>query len=370
MGTMRVLKFSYDVAGPLRTGRELLAELNGQVLADLLGERLFAVTVRSREPGAGWRRRLQALAGWLDGLTRERAAECLSVIQQHGIEVVYLEGSNYGRLAGVIRAAAPSCRIVVFFHNVEARFFWGSLRSNPSLKSAAVLFANWIAERCAVRHSDRIICLNERDSALLKRIYGRGATDIHPMCVARPLASAAAGGPVPEEADFGLFVGGAFYANVAGVRWFARHVAARLPCRTYIVGKGFEKYRDELAAFPNVRVIGGVPALEPWYSRSAFVIAPIFDGSGMKTKVAEALMHGRPVIGTSEAFVGYEDVARRAGFVCDNADAFVDAVSAVCSGAFTFDANELKMMYEEFYSCGAMRRRFQETLAQLAKAGS
>ena len=38
---------------------------------------------------------------------------------------------------------------------------------------------------------------------------------------------------------------------------------------------------------------------------AALVIAPIFDGSGMKTKVAEALMHGKHVVGTPEAFSGY-----------------------------------------------------------------
>lgn len=37
-----------------------------------------------------------------------------------------------------------------------------------------------------------------------------------------------------------------------------------------------------------------------------FLIAPIFEGSGMKLKTAEALMYGKTVFGTTEAFEGYD----------------------------------------------------------------
>ena len=40
-------------------------------------------------------------------------------------------------------------------------------------------------------------------------------------------------------------------------------------------------------------VVGEVESLAQWYHDAYFVVAPIFDGSGMKTKVAEALMYGK-----------------------------------------------------------------------------
>lgn len=36
------------------------------------------------------------------------------------------------------------------------------------------------------------------------------------------------------------------------------------------------------------------------------MVMPIFSGSGMKVKTAEALMYGKFLIGTKEAFEGYE----------------------------------------------------------------
>ena len=59
------------------------------------------------------------------------------------------------------------------------------------------------------------------------------------------------------------------------------------------------------------------------------VIAPIFDGSGMKTKVAEALMYGKRIIGTREAFSGYEDIAEEVGWVCNTKEEFVAALRTV-----------------------------------------
>ena len=40
-----------------------------------------------------------------------------------------------------------------------------------SLHAAGVLVANYVAERSAVRFSDKRVCLSERDSLLLKKIY-------------------------------------------------------------------------------------------------------------------------------------------------------------------------------------------------------
>ena len=46
--------------------------------------------------------------------------------------------------------------------------------------------------------------------------------------------------------------------------------------------------------------------------------SPIFYGSGMKTKVAEALMHGKRIIGTNNAFAGYDNDIKKIPFYVDN----------------------------------------------------
>ena len=113
-------------------------------------------------------------------------------------------------------------------------------------------------------------------------------------------------------------------------------------------------------------VVGTVDDLSEWYLNACFVIAPIFDGSGMKTKVAEALMYGKRIIGTPEAFSGYEGIADRVGWICTTAADFVNAIEQANSSiAGSFDP-ALRVLYEEHYSFAAKKRRLSQILGQHA----
>lgn len=344
------------------TGRLLLAKINARALADLPLENLIPLTINASHKPIGFTGKFKASIGWLNGLDPGLVRQCVSLIKSEMADIVYIEGSNYGRLAKSIKKKAPNCKVITFFHNVEARFFFGALRANPSLKGIGVLFANFLAERWAVRNSDQIICLCERDARLVRKFYGRAEIDVHALCVDdkdRRFVRAT------REKTYGLFVGGAFYGNLDGARWLAREVAPRLSCKIVIVGKEFEHYRSELECYRNVTVVGTVDSVASWYEQAQFVVAPIFDGSGMKTKIAEALMYGRPVIGTPEAFVGYEAVTAQAGFTCHDANSFVEAIELIQTGRKVFDESNLRSLYEKFYSPAAKKRMFVSTLENL-----
>ena len=228
----------------------------------------------------------------------------------------------------------------------------------------AVLMVNYLAERNAVRHSDKVICLSERDSRLLQSVYGRSATHVSSMALQDKMpANFAQYAKRPRE-KFALFVGGTFYANRAGIAWFVKEVAPHINIKICIVGRGFEQYREELEIDGKVEVIGGVVCLADWYQKAQFVIAPIFDGSGMKTKVAEALMYGKKIIGTPEAFSGYVDVAGRAGHVCASADEFVAAINAADDMLHSDFDRELRNIYEQTYSYSAAKARLERIMGE------
>jgi glycosyltransferase involved in cell wall biosynthesis len=129
-----------------------------------------------------------------------------------------------------------------------------------------------------------------------------------------------------------------------------------------VVGRGLEAYQEELERPGNVTVAGPVDRLDLWYGGAAVVIAPIFDGSGMKTKVAEALMFGKLIIGTPEAFSGYEEIAGKAGYVCETGEQFVSALAKVrAAPPPVFDA-ELRALYEAHFSAAALTTRLSGIL--------
>ena len=331
-------------------GREQISRLHSEVLRDLIGDD-FASVVLDSSAGAG------KLLGYIDGVSRASIESLVTQIIHSGARQVFLDGSNLGRMAEGIKQAVPQVEVLTFFHNCEARFFLGAFRKNLRPHALGVLMANYLAERLAVRHSDKLICLNERDSRQLRRLYGRGATHLSAMALQDRLPPLPEAVTPPVVGCYALFVGGTFYANQAGIAWFAEHVAPRVSVKTYVVGRGFEQHKAQLEQHQNIEVIGAVDDLAPWYLGAQFVIAPIFDGSGMKTKVAEALMYGKRVIGTTEAFTGYEDVAHRIGSICDTSEDFVRAIAGAAGNSHAGMDRNLRLIYEQRYSLHAARGR-------------
>ncbi|WP_098423592.1 glycosyltransferase [Marinobacter sp. LV10R520-4] len=367
MSNSTVFKFTYSPRGGKSAGREMLADTNSKIINEIFGSDVCNVVAKPMG-NSSLLGKFKSLIGWLDGLDPTVAQNCINKISDNKSDIVYIEGSNYGRLVKLAKKKVPSCKIVVFFHNVESRFFWGAFKKKPSLHALGVLLANFLAERLAVIHSDAIICLTDRDSKLLYRIYGRSGDYIVPISVFNdPRCDTKLSGKVPALGqDFGIFVGGAFYANVEAVRWLAKYVAEDLSCQIYILGRGFEDYLDEFSDCKNIAVIGEVDSLNEWYRRAKFSIAPIFDGSGMKTKVAESLMFGRPILATSEAFVGYDDVHGKAGLVCNHAQEFVKSIRDIINGSVTFDEEFLKSLYKKNYSYEAAREKMRFIFSEVA----
>lgn len=342
-------------------GRELLCKLNHDVLKDIHGDRLVLLELPLGRL-QGLKSVINAFRGHIDGLNEAVLHNTLLTIQEANISKVFVDGSNLGAFVKVVKQKFPNVEVSTFFHNVEARFFLGSLKQTKSLHALAVMIVNFLAERKAVRYSDKIICLSERDSRLLRKLYGRPATYISPMALQDKLPTVLDLSVRANHEKFALFVGGVFYANRAGISWFVKHVVPRIHIKICIVGRGFEEIKSELECEGKVEVVGAVDSLAEWYLNAHFVIAPIFDGSGMKTKVAEALMFGKKVIGTPEAFSGYEDVTDRAGWVCTTVDDFVAANARANDSIMKPFDPELRAIYEEKYSYPAVRSRIARIL--------
>lgn len=340
----------------------MLCKLNHDALASIFGDRIVVFELLPAQP-ANPREILNAFRGHIDGLTAQTIDDAINHIQRENVRFVFADGSNLGGFVAELKRRLKHIEVTSFFHNVEARFFWGALATAKTPRALAVFITNFLAERKAARLSDKRICLSERDSSLLKRLYGKGATHITAMALEDQLPDASIATPLVDVEPFALFVGGNFYANREGIAWFVRHVAPRLDIKICVVGKGMDGMREQLEIPGRVEVIGPVDNLPQWYRRARFVIAPIFDGSGMKTKVAEALMHGKKVVGTPEAFSGYEDVLDQAGWVCKTADDFIAAIEVASAEIYQSFDPTLRAIYEHCYSMESAKVRLAQVFS-------
>lgn len=304
---------------------------------------------------------LEKLKGRIDGVSKSSEDEFLSKIKQENYDLVLLNGSNLGRLAKVTKANMNTLPVVIFYHNVETSFFFDALRSKISVRGAGVLIANFIAERWAAHYSNRRIMLNKRDSRLHYRIFKRAATDILPMAVKDefdPTIQTCAQQSVGDK--YALFVGGDFYANVEGFAWYAENVASKAPMETVVIGRGMIAHKERLEQWGGVRVVGEVENLAGWYANASLVVAPILSGSGMKTKTAEAMMHGKSIAGSPEAFVGYDPDQHPDLIRCNTPGEFLEALKRAQQEENNFSA-ELREAFLENYS----ERAFENELSSI-----
>lgn len=328
-----------------RGGRAMLSRSHRDQLRELLGEAATEHMLATDGTVVG------KLRGYIDGSSPAGISSVIDALDAHDADTLWLDGSNLGRIAQGVKRLRPSIRIITFCHNVEARFFLGAFRRDKSLRATGVIIGNYTAERLAIRYSDDVVALSERDSAELHCLYGRAADAIAPMVLddqALPTPSAPA-----TSGSYLLFVGGGFYANIAGIRWFAQEVAPRINLPVKIVGRDMDELAYAFSTIDNVELVGAADDLAPWYAGATLVIAPIFDGSGMKTKVAEALMYGKRIAATPEALSGYASDVVAASWCCTDADAFVNAVAEVMAAPPPPYDLAMRALYERDHSPAA-----------------
>jgi polysaccharide biosynthesis protein PslH len=95
-----------------------------------------------------------------------------------------------------------------------------------------------------------------------------------------------------------------YWPNLDAFELLKRHWAPalkRLGWRTVVAGLSSER----LAAGSDLEVLGPVRKVEDFYAHIDITLAPIRLGAGIKVKVVESLMAGRPVVATSQAVQGF-----------------------------------------------------------------
>lgn len=236
--------------------------------------------------------------------------------------LVFVSQSYFGRINKYIKKRFPNIPIITFCHNIEKHYAEEYYRTK-GLKALPFYFLATHWERRTFKYSDYIVVLNDRDNKVLERYYGRTADSIIPSSI-QDAFSLDSYVNRKTDIDF-LFVGTAFFPNVTGLQWFIDKVLPEVNGNLTIVGRGMSS-----ALFKNlndrVNVVGFTRDLADYYYRSKMVISPVFSGSGMKTKTLEALMYGKNILGTSEAFEGYK-VDSKCMFVCNTAQEFIETIN-------------------------------------------
>ena len=241
----------------------------------------------------------------------------MNLIEKQNFNFVFFDGSLHGLLVKKIKKKFPDIKIIIFFHDVC--YDWiRSLTSSKKISSYnALVKPVTVNERIAARFSDARIFLSEKDELRCSNLYGKKKSTILPVAIIDKLRDCTS-----INGKYLLFVGANYKPNIEGIKWYINNVYKHSKLGLHVVGKNLEAYR-EFFEENNVKLINNASddALEWEYLNACYVISPIFLGGGMKVKIAEAMMYGKIILGTSQSFIGYEKTVDT--YVCNEIDDFV-----------------------------------------------
>jgi hypothetical protein len=249
------------------------------------------------------------------------------LIKKNKYEILFFDTSLLGIF---IKYVTKKQRIksISFFQNVG--YDYVSVRFGRNILKYPYLFLAFINETLTLKHSTVCITLNERDKKRLNKIYNINPEYIIPITLkSEKQKELIISEHEKHKTDIPklLFVGSLNRANYISVKWFVDNVMPHInKAELLVVGKDFETKAYELSR-ENVKVIGTVDKLDEYYYKSVCVISPIFEGAGMKVKIAEALMFGCTIFGTEEAFEGYDLADESVTIKCNNSKDFIEKIN-------------------------------------------
>jgi hypothetical protein len=290
------------------------------------------------------------------GLNTFHKKEIDDLINTSNINNVFIDSSLLGVLSKIIKVKYPKITLITFFHNVEIKFFIQEVMKMKKYLFFYRIFLAYISEKLVCKYSDKIIVLNKRDKNQLISIYKRKPDVLIPISLEDKYQV------VPKnfmnEKKVGVFVGSYFYPNIQGIKWFIKNVLPFVDIQLIIVGKDMDILKQDVLVQNSSKIIihNSVPNLTEYYEKADFVILPIFLGGGMKVKTAEALMYGKFLFGTNEAFIGY-NISDRIGLCCNTPIEMINGINSFNSKSKYIAKS--KELFIEKYSYQSTLKKFQ-----------
>jgi hypothetical protein len=366
----KLLFIRYKKSKSILEGGEQGSQKNYSMLARLLGEENISVEyIHSESKKTGL---LGYLSGFLYmfghyyfGLSPGRVREIVK--KAADFDYAWIDRSVFGIIAKKLKQSGYKGKVVCFFHNVEVPYFLAKI---PKLTPYRPVVVRCVDKNdgYSCRYADKIIALNRRDEQEIEKRYRRKADALIPVAFKDNLRAAGYAPRATQQPLKCLFVGAYFRPNNNGIRWLVKNVLPYVDVELKIVGKGMDKLRNELRISAlklrsKISIHSDVPCIAPFFEEADLMILPIFEGAGMKVKTCESLMYGKNILGTTEAFEGYEVDYGQAGGLCNTAEEFIAAIQS-------FEANPRpkfneysRRIFLEKYSEDAVVEKFQRIIA-------
>lgn len=237
------------------------------------------------------------------------------------------------KLLPLIRRTSPDTRVLVF--SIDLHFLREARRELGTEGRLGERFGRELVEEVNLyRAADGVLVISETEVAVLGALLG--SDHVHLLPASERLDPS----PFPIDERRGtLFVGNFRHLpNREAVELLCRDILPRLDPKLLerhpvtVVGNALDDtVRSYAGGLANVRMVGWVPSVVPYFERSRACIVPLLHGAGIKGKVIQSMMVGTPVVTTSIGAEGLDIVHDEHALVADSPADLAAALTRVLS---------------------------------------
>ena len=285
-------------------------------------------------------------------------------------DLCHLEFSRYSDVVKYATQHGLRCNVRV--HNIEFDYFKkiGDTKGFNKRKLFALLNQTAIRrnEQYVTKNANKLIFLTREDRIKSEEYYGNWNNGyVVPVCLLGRTSSS--GTPFHFLNQYILMTGSYWYGpNVEGAIWFLDEVWNKIQDKLGDIGlviagaRPNQDLKNTVEKNSSCVLIDSPEDISPYFSGASLYVAPIFDGAGMKVKVAEALSYGVALIGTKHALIGYED-AMDVCIRADTAEEFRSEILRLFKRPQNSQSHStVRTVFEKNYSIAASKKAFEEIM--------
>lgn len=328
------------------------------------------VVMRMKSYSSGKEKLRNLLEGNITQRSNKDIDEIVNLINKNQYDIVLFGSSETGKLVSEVKRRC-NVKTMTWYHDIVADVIERKKKTEFNLKMLPIWNIEKKAEGTDARLTDVPIVLHRRDAELLQKYWSRKTDVFIPIALEDKFVPYDYSAESEKNEKLQLLFVGAYNwsVNVEAAKWFCENVMSKLndyAVQFNIAGFQMENLLKDgwVGQYKNVKVLGTVDDLAETYKKADVVVEPILTGSGMKVKTAEALMHGKEVIGTQEALVGYDELSDK---VCETAEDFISTIIRYSTNRPARFVPLNRLAYEENYSIKGIENKLRYAISKAEK---
>lgn len=261
-------------------------------------------------------------------------------------DVVYFDFSQVFLYALLIK---HPCKVLMSHDVISQKY------SRKRLSFLYLWFVKF-TERMLLDSATVRICFSDKDVDYIRREYQLETQKVS-FYISNQVRTAALVDQVSEK-YFVLFGAWNRPENYEGLLWFCEKVLPHCDISCVVIGGGMSEDVKRKAECDKLKCVGFVDNPYTLIASSVALIAPIFQGAGVKVKVVESLALGIPIIGTDIAFEGIDNIEysinKQALILANNAYEFIQKIKEFEFPSIV-EKESIRTSFMRNYQCNSFR---------------